>query len=166
MDVSTRFRPNKLVSPSTSFVQGSRNGILFTIPAWRRAKYSRQRTKFRVLGSADGNGGDGSPWGSFSRSVRRGSERFWLTFGESLRKETGFDLKNTDVKLAEIFGKANERLDNIGAELERFKTEKWPEFVNWNSWERWKVIFQFNLIFFVLKKLFVKYYLVGLVRNS
>lgn len=138
MDVSTRFRPNKLVSPSTSFVQGSRNGILFTIPAWRRAKNSRQRTKFRVLGSADGNGADGSPWGSFSRSVRRGSERFWLNFGESLRKETGFDLKNTDVKLAEIFGKANERLDNIGAELERFKTEKWPEFVNWNSWERWK----------------------------
>lgn len=144
MDVSTRYRPNELLSPATSFVQRSQNVILFTLPAKRRAKYSRQRAKFRVLGSADGNAADESPWGSFSRSVRRGSERFWLNFGESLRKETGFDLKNTDVKLVEFFGRANERLENMGAELQRFKTEILPEFVSWNRWERWKVIFQFN----------------------
>ncbi|CAK9314663.1 unnamed protein product [Citrullus colocynthis] len=138
MDVSTRYRPNELLSPATSFVRRSQNVILFTLPAKRRAKYSRQRAKFRVLGSTDGNAADQSPWGSFSRSVRRGSERFWFNFGESLRKETGFDLKNTDVKLVELFGRANERLENMGVELQRFKTEILPEFVSWNRWERWK----------------------------
>ncbi|XP_038901177.1 ATP-dependent zinc metalloprotease FTSH 12, chloroplastic isoform X2 [Benincasa hispida] len=134
MDVAT----NGLLSPATSFLQRSQNVVLFTLPAKRRAKYSRQRAKFRVLGSGDGNAADESPWGSFSRSVRRGSERFWLNFGESMRKETGFDLKNTNVKLVEFFGRANERLENMGAELQRFKTETLPEFVSWNHWERWK----------------------------
>ncbi|XP_022149642.1 ATP-dependent zinc metalloprotease FTSH 12, chloroplastic [Momordica charantia] len=138
MDIGTRCRPNELLSPSTSFVQRSQNVVLFTLPAKRRAKCSRQRTKFRVLGSADSNGADGFPWRSFTRSVRRGSEKFWLNFGESMRKETGFDLKHADVKLVEFFGRANERLENLGAEVERFKTEILPEFASWNRWERWK----------------------------
>ncbi|KAL0537514.1 hypothetical protein IC582_026492 [Cucumis melo] len=138
MDVATRYRPNELLSPATPFLQQSQNVILFTLPAKRRAKYSRQRAKFRVRGSADGNAADQSPWESFSRSVRRGSERFWLNFGKSIRKETGFDLKNTDGRLVEFFAGANERLENMGTELQRLKNETFPEFINWNRWDRWK----------------------------
>lgn len=71
---------------------------------------------------------------SLTRSIRRGSEQFWSSFGDSLKKETGFDLKEVNVKVGECLGQA-------GAELERFKTELVPEFVSWNRLEHWKVMF-------------------------
>ncbi|PRQ33700.1 hypothetical protein RchiOBHm_Chr5g0060561 [Rosa chinensis] len=75
-----------------------------------------------------------------ARSIRRGSEQFWSNFGDSVKKETGFDLKDVNVKVGEYLGQAGEELKRGGTKLERFRTELVPEFVSWNQWERWKDI--------------------------
>ncbi|PQQ13628.1 ATP-dependent zinc metalloprotease FTSH 12 chloroplastic [Prunus yedoensis var. nudiflora] len=92
------------------------------------------------MGSANSNGSDGFSWGSLTQSIRRGSERFWSNFGESVKKETGFDLKDANVKVGEYVGRVEGGLKKGRTELEWFKTELVPEFVSWNRWERWKDI--------------------------
>ncbi|BBH01448.1 FTSH protease 12 [Prunus dulcis] len=92
------------------------------------------------MGSANSNGSDGFSWVSLTQSIRRGSERFWSNFGESVKKETGFDLKDANVKVGEYVGRVEGGLKKGRTELERFKTELVPEFVSWNRWERWKDI--------------------------
>lgn len=115
------------------------------MPTKHRPKISRKNPNFRVNASANPNGSDGFSWVSLTRSIRRGSEQFWSNFGESVKKETGFDLKDVNVKVGEYLGQAGEGLKRGGTELERFKNELVPEFVSWNQWERWKVKF-LNLI--------------------
>jgi len=85
---------------------------------------------------------------SLTRSVRRGSERFWSKLGESVKKEIGFDLEDANVKVGEFVGPVSEGVRKGGPELERFRTELVPEFVSWNRWERWKVICEFTLRLF------------------
>ncbi|KAK1387918.1 ATP-dependent zinc metalloprotease FTSH 12, chloroplastic [Heracleum sosnowskyi] len=77
------------------------------------------RPIFRVHSSAD------SPW----RRLRRGSNRFFDKFRESVKKQTGFDV--------EVFGRAKE----VGqAEFDSFRTRVLPHFIHWNRWDRWKDI--------------------------
>lgn len=90
------------------------------------------------MASVNSNGPDGFSWQSLTRSIRRGSERFWSDFGESVKKETGFDLKEANVTVGEFVGRIGDGLKKGGTELERFRTELLPEFVSWNRWERWK----------------------------
>lgn len=90
------------------------------------------------MASVNSNGPDGFSWQSLTRSIRRGSERFWSDFGESVKKETGFDLKEANVTVGEFVGRVGDGLKKGGTELERFRTELLPEFVSWNRWERWK----------------------------
>ncbi|TQE08799.1 hypothetical protein C1H46_005647 [Malus baccata] len=90
------------------------------------------------MASVNSNGPDGFSWQSLTRSIRRGSERFLSDFGESVKKETGFDLKEANVTVGEFVGRVGDGLKKGGTELERFRTELLPEFVSWNRWERWK----------------------------
>lgn len=91
------------------------------------------------MASVNSNGPDRFSWQSLTRSIRRGSERFWSDFGESVKKETGFDLKEANVTVGDFVGRVGDGLKKGGTELERFRTELLPEFVSWNRWERWKV---------------------------
>lgn len=90
------------------------------------------------MASVNSNGPDRFSWQSLTRSIRRGSERFWSDFGESVKKETGFDLKEANVTVGDFVGRVGDGLKKGGTELERFRTELLPEFVSWNRWERWK----------------------------
>ncbi|KAL6198827.1 hypothetical protein ACLB2K_028615 [Fragaria x ananassa] len=128
MDLTLPHKPNPLLSSSTQLTPKT---LLFKLPKTQRPKLSRKNSIFRVRASANPNGSDGFSWVSLTRSIRRGSEQFWSSFGDSLKKETGFDLKEVNVKVGECLGQA-------GAELERFRTELVPEFVSWNRLEHWK----------------------------
>ncbi|XP_059443168.1 ATP-dependent zinc metalloprotease FTSH 12, chloroplastic isoform X1 [Corylus avellana] len=138
MELTITYKPNPLLFCSAPLTQTSQSPILFKLPTKHRLKISRQRPIFRVLASANPNGSDGFSWLSLSRSVRRGSERFWSKLGESVKKEIGFDLDDANVKVGDFVGQVSEGVRKGGAELERFKTELVPEFVSWNRWERWK----------------------------
>ena len=65
-----------------------------------------------------------------------------------MKKETGFDLEDANVKVGEFVGRAKEGVSKGRGELERFRTELVPEFVSWNRWERWKVILHFETLLF------------------
>ncbi|KAK9937407.1 hypothetical protein M0R45_014201 [Rubus argutus] len=140
MDLMLPYKPNPLLCSSTPLTQLSPKAVLynFNLPTKHRPKISRKNPNFRVKASANPNGSDGFSWVSLTRSIRRGSEQFWSNFGESVKKETGFDLKDVNVKVGEYLGQAAEGLKRGGTELERFKTDLVPEFVSWNQWERWK----------------------------
>ncbi|KAL6196806.1 hypothetical protein ACLB2K_032419 [Fragaria x ananassa] len=128
MDLTFPHKPNPLLSSSTQFTPKT---LLFKLPTTQRPKLSRKNSIFRVKASANPNGSDGFSWVSLTRSIRRGSEQFWSSFGDSLKKETGFDLKEVNVKVRECLGQT-------GAELERFRTKLVPEFVSWNRLDHWK----------------------------
>ncbi|XP_050107174.1 ATP-dependent zinc metalloprotease FTSH 12, chloroplastic-like isoform X2 [Malus sylvestris] len=139
MDLQITYKSNPLLLSFTPISHTSPRPLLFNLPTKHRPKISRQRPVFRVMASASSNGSDGFSWLSLSRSIRRGSERFWFDFGEWV-KETGFDLKEVNVIVGEYLELVGDRLKKGGIELERFRTELLPEFVSWNQWERWKII--------------------------
>ncbi|XP_048425690.1 ATP-dependent zinc metalloprotease FTSH 12, chloroplastic isoform X2 [Pyrus x bretschneideri] len=138
MDLQITFKSNPLLVSSTPFSHTSPRPLLFNLPTKHRPKISRQKPTFRVMASVNSNGPDRFSWQSLTRSIRRGSERFWSDFGESVKKETGFDLKEANVTVGDFVGRVGDGLKKGGTELERFRTELLPEFVSWNRWERWK----------------------------
>ncbi|KAM3684126.1 hypothetical protein ACB098_11G020700 [Castanea mollissima] len=140
MELTVPYKPNPLLVSSASLTQNSQALILFKLPKNPRSKNSHHRPNFRVLASANPNGSDGFSWLRLTQSVRRGSERLWSKLGESVKKETGFDLEDANVKVGELVGRAQEGVSKGRGELERFRTELVPEFVSWNQWERWKDI--------------------------
>lgn len=77
--------------------------------------------------------------------MRRGSERFWAKLSETVGKETGFDLEDANVKVGELAGRVREGVGKGRDNLERLRTDLVPAFLNWNRWERWKVIYQLTL---------------------
>ena len=116
----------------------SQNSNFFRLPTLQRANISCKKSKFRA--SASLNPG-GFSWNDIVQSFQNGSKRFWLKFGDVVKKETGFDLEDANRKVVEFVEKIKDEANKIGAELERLRTEGVPAFVSWNRWERWKVIY-------------------------
>ncbi|KAF4347100.1 hypothetical protein G4B88_025143 [Cannabis sativa] len=129
MDLTISSKPNPLLFSSLP-----PNPILFNLPLNQRHKLSRHKLGFRVLAQANSNGSNGFSWSTLSRSLQQGSARFWSNFGEAVKKETGFDFDNANVKLTEFTGRVRDGVKVGGSELERVL----PEFVNWNKWQYWK----------------------------
>lgn len=136
MDLSVPFKPNPLLSTSNPLTKTVRYPKLPT----HKPRISRQRPIFRVYSSANPDGSDGFSWPSIVRSIRVGSERFWSNFGQSVKRETGFDFEGANVKVGELVGRVKNEVKKGEAEFIRFRTVLVPEFVDWNRWERWKVI--------------------------
>lgn len=57
-----------------------------------------------------------------------------------MKKETGFDVEEASAKARELAGKVMERVRVEEAGFNRLKTELVPAFLQWNRWERWKVM--------------------------
>ncbi|KAE9620831.1 hypothetical protein Lal_00019631 [Lupinus albus] len=133
MDLILHSRSNPLLVSSSPLTPTSQNPIFFT--HHYRTTTTIRKLKFRASASADPNG---SPWLDISDSLRRGSRRFWLKFGEMVKKEAGFDLGDFGnvSKVGEVVDGVKARGDEFG----RFGTNWVSEFVDWNSWERWKNI--------------------------
>ncbi|KAJ7948980.1 ATP-dependent zinc metalloprotease FTSH 12, chloroplastic [Quillaja saponaria] len=138
MELTILYRPNPLLVSSSSLTSTSQKSTCFRITPMCKPKISGKKRIFRVLASANSNEGDGFSWLNLNRSLQRGSEQFWLKFGESVKEETGFDMKDANGKVAEFVGQVRNGVKKNGVELERFRTQLVPEFVSWNRWERWK----------------------------
>ncbi|KAI8011682.1 hypothetical protein LOK49_LG06G00056 [Camellia lanceoleosa] len=109
------------------------------LPSNYRPKLSRQKQLFpRAFASSNPNGPGGFSWLSLSQSIRRGSERFLSKFGDSVKKETGFDLEDVNVRASGLVDRIQEVAKNGETEFNRFWSELVPEFINWNKWDRWK----------------------------
>ncbi|TXG71305.1 hypothetical protein EZV62_006240 [Acer yangbiense] len=133
MELAVPYRPNPLLSSSSKPLTKT---TLLQVPAIKhRPRISRQRPVFRVCSSANP---DGFSWQSLGRSVRVGSERLWSKMGESVKKETGFDFDEANVKVSELVGRVKGELKKGESELTRFRTELVPAIVEWNRWELWK----------------------------
>lgn len=63
-----------------------------------------------------------------------------MQFGGLVKRETGFDLEDANSKVNEFVGPVRGAMKRGEDGLDRFRTELLPEFVNWNRWERWKVL--------------------------
>lgn len=57
-----------------------------------------------------------------------------------MKKETGFDLNEAIMKVDELVDRFKDGVKKGDDELTRFRTELLPQFVEWNRWERWKVM--------------------------
>ncbi|WOG97940.1 hypothetical protein DCAR_0417281 [Daucus carota subsp. sativus] len=146
---------NHLSSPSTIY---QNNPIPFPIYPTKRAKHKKlfiqshpplrllrpnyrpSRPIFRIYSSADPNGSEDSPWLRLSESIRRGSERFLQKFGESVKKETGFDVEAVNAEVFGFVGRAKEVANKGQTEFDSFRTRVLPDFIEWNKRDRWKDI--------------------------
>lgn len=63
--------------------------------------------------------------------MQRGSERFFVKFGEILKEETGIDLESASIKARGLVGSGREMADRI-------RSETVPVFVEWHKWDNWK----------------------------
>ena len=63
-----------------------------------------------------------------------------MHFGGVVKRETGFDLEDANSRVNEFVGRIRAAARRGEDGLDRFRTELLPEFVNWNRWERWKVL--------------------------
>ncbi|KAL5975754.1 hypothetical protein ACLOJK_020081 [Asimina triloba] len=123
---------------------------LFSRCRFPRRKKSECRKKliiFRASASENSNDSSGLSWPNVTRSIRRGSERFLANFCESVQKETGLDLKFVNAKVASLADEISDALrrasEKGGDAFNRLRFELGPEFVEWNRWERWKVLSDF-----------------------
>lgn len=55
-----------------------------------------------------------------------------------MKKETGFDMDDAIVKVDEFVGRVREQVKKGESELVQVRDRLVPEFMNWNKWERWK----------------------------
>ncbi|OMO89462.1 hypothetical protein COLO4_19749 [Corchorus olitorius] len=135
MEVSIPCRHNPLTFSSLPISKTPPQALtFFQLP-------TRRRLKIRASSSSANPGGSGSngfSWFSLARSIRVGSEQFWSKFGESVKKETGFDMDEANVRVGELVGRVKEQFRKGDGEFTRFRTELIPQFVSWNRWERWK----------------------------
>lgn len=136
MDLKISYKPNPLLfsTPPLSLTK-------------QRHKLYRKRPEFRALAAANPNGSGGFSWRSLSRSLRQGSVRFWSNLGDSVKKETGFDLEEANTRVTEFAGRVRDGVKVSGSELDRFRTDVLAEFVDWNKWQHWKVKFCLALAF-------------------
>ncbi|CAL5392167.1 unnamed protein product [Camellia sinensis] len=145
--------PNPNPNPHPFFFSSSRRilllnqirqNLLFSrpfspLPSNYRPKLSRQKQLFpRAFASSNPNGPGGFSWLSLSQSIRRASERFLSKFGDSVKKETGFDLEDVNVRVSGIVDQIQEMAKNGDTQFNRFRSELVPEFIHWNKWDRWK----------------------------
>ncbi|KAJ6312094.1 hypothetical protein OIU77_013779 [Salix suchowensis] len=139
MNLALPPKQNLLLHSPILLTQTAQNPpILFQLPTNRRARISRKKPIFRIHSSANANGSDGFSWPILTRSVRLGTERFFLKLGESVKKETGFDIEGVNVKVGEFVESIKGDIKKGDAALTRFRTELLTDFVDWNRWERWK----------------------------
>ncbi|XP_058747323.1 ATP-dependent zinc metalloprotease FTSH 12, chloroplastic isoform X2 [Vicia villosa] len=110
---------------STPLTPTLQNSNFFTLTA---PFSSRRKFKLRASSTADPNGADGSSW---SQSLERASRRFFVKFGDMVKKEMGVDLRDSVVKAGEFV----DGVKNVGSE---FPTPSLSEFVDWNRFEYWK----------------------------
>ncbi|XP_058072088.1 ATP-dependent zinc metalloprotease FTSH 12, chloroplastic isoform X2 [Magnolia sinica] len=132
--------PNLSISFPSTPLQNPPN--IFNLYRFSRQKrsLSRQKLVFRASASENSNGFPGFSWQNVARSLQRGSERFLLNFGESLKKETGLDLEFVNVRISRLVNGIRDASKKGEDVFNRFRLELGPEFVEWNRWERWKDI--------------------------
>ncbi|XP_004232810.1 ATP-dependent zinc metalloprotease FTSH 12, chloroplastic [Solanum lycopersicum] len=134
MHLTTTPPPQQLNS-----IQLSSKPLLLTLPFKCRRKFSRIRRPTIVASSSNTNNSpEGFSWLQLSQSIRRGSERFLNQLEDSVKQETGFDFKDVKVKVGEFSGRAVDSAKNGQVLLQRFQSELFPEFLNWNKFESWK----------------------------
>lgn len=115
--------------------------IFLTFPPKCRRKAFRHRRPTVLASSSDTNSNpEGFFWLQISHSIRSGSKRFFNQLQDSVKKETGFDFEDAKVKVEEFSGRAVDSAKNGQILLQRFQSELFPEFLNWNKFEYWKDI--------------------------
>ncbi|KAL3345394.1 hypothetical protein AABB24_024391 [Solanum stoloniferum] len=134
MHLTTTSPPQQLNS-----IQLSSKPFFLTLPFKCRRKFSRIRRPTIVASSSNTNNSpEGFSWLQLSQSIRRGSERFLNQLEDSVKKETGFDFQDVKVKVGEFSGRAVDSAKNGQVLLQRFQSELFPVFLNWNKFESWK----------------------------
>ncbi|KAJ4977147.1 hypothetical protein NE237_002253 [Protea cynaroides] len=141
MELKIHCRPNPLIF-SPIFINQNPPNFLILKPLSphprHRTRQCRIKPNLRASASGNGNGSEDFSWSRVSHAIGRGSERVLTHFGDFVKKETGFDFEDTNVKVVGLLGKVRDTVKKGVAVFDLFRSERVPEFVDWNKWERWK----------------------------
>lgn len=148
MDLNIHYRPEPLIFSSKFLYQSTSSNLslLKPLPPYLKQKsnhLSRKKLILRASSSdttGDENESDSFSWSRVSRSIRRGSERFFSNFGESVKKEIGLDFDEARNKVVLVVAPVRDVAKKCHVAFDRFRFEFVPGFVDWNKLERWKVL--------------------------
>ncbi|KAL1205616.1 ATP-dependent zinc metalloprotease FTSH 12 [Cardamine amara subsp. amara] len=145
MEIAISFKPNPLISSSTQLLKRPKIYGLVSFPAKYRVRVTGKKQRFRVYASESSSGSSsnndgGFSWVRFTQSLRVGAERIGEKIGASVKKETGFDSEEASTRVDEYVSRVKDSVQKSQHELTRFKTEIVPSFIDWNKWEHWKDI--------------------------
>ncbi|VVB11569.1 unnamed protein product [Arabis nemorensis] len=145
MEIAILYKPNPLISSSPELLKRPKISGLVRFPAKYGLGVTRKKPLFRVYASESSSGSSSNNDGGFSwvrlgQSLRVGVERIGEKIGETVKKETGFDSEEANARVDEIVGRVKGSVQKGQDELTRFKTETVPSFIDWNQWEHWKDI--------------------------
>lgn len=140
MEIAISYKPNPLISSSTQLLKRHESSGLVRFPSKYGLGATRKKQLFRVYASESSSGSSSNNDGGFSwvrlaQSIRVGAERIGEKIGESVKKGIGFDSEEASARVDEYVGRVKDSVH----ELNRFKTETVPSFIDWNKWEHWKV---------------------------
>ncbi|KAJ0256660.1 ATP-dependent zinc metalloprotease FTSH 12 [Hirschfeldia incana] len=146
MEIAIPYKPNPLISSPTNLFKRPKSSRLVRFPVKYGHRVTRKNPIFRVYasessnGSSSNNGGGGFSWLRLTQTLRVGVERIGEKIGESVKKETGFDPEEAGARVDEYVGRVKDSVMKGQGELTRFRTETVPSFIDWNKWEHWKDI--------------------------
>ncbi|ESQ27162.1 hypothetical protein EUTSA_v100180710mg, partial [Eutrema salsugineum] len=145
MEIAIPYKPNPLISSPTKFFKRPKSSGLVRFPAKYGLRVTRRNPIFRVYASESSNGSSSNNDGGFSwlrlaRSLRIGVERIGEKIGESVKKEIGFDSEEAGARVDEYVGRVKNSVQKGQHQLDRLKNETVPSFIDWNKWEHWKDI--------------------------
>ncbi|CAH2067907.1 unnamed protein product [Thlaspi arvense] len=140
MEIAIPYKPNPLLSSSsTQLLKTPKSSGLVRFPAKYGLAVTRKKPIFRVHASESDSGSNndgGFSWVRLTQYLRVGAEKI----GESVKKETGFDSEEAGASVDEYVGRFKDTVHKGQHQLNRFKTETMPSFIDWNKWEHWKDI--------------------------
>ncbi|XP_010537801.1 PREDICTED: ATP-dependent zinc metalloprotease FTSH 12, chloroplastic [Tarenaya hassleriana] len=144
MEAAVPCKPNPLIFFSTPLKHIPKNHGFLRYPVKHGRGISRRRPVFWVYASESPSGSseDGGEfsWVKLTRSLRVGAERFRQKLGDSVKKEIGFGSEEASTKANQFSDRVKDGAKKGQDELNRFRTEVVPGFVDWNKWECWKDI--------------------------
>jgi cell division protease FtsH len=145
MEIAISYKPNPLISSSTQLLKRSKSFGLVRFPAKYGLGATRKKQLFRVYASESSSGSSSNSDGGFSwvrlaQSIRLGAERIGEKIGESVKTEIGFDSEEASGRVNEYVARVKDSVHKGHHELTRFKNETVPSFIDWNKWEHWKDI--------------------------
>ncbi|KAL5731389.1 ATP-dependent zinc metalloprotease FTSH 12 [Ranunculus cassubicifolius] len=104
----------------------------------KNKKISHRKLISKASSNQNNNDPDKFSWSKISHSIRLNLARSMSNFGQFVKNETGFDSDSANLKVLGFVDRIRDSTKKAEITVNRFRVELVPGIINWNAWENWK----------------------------